>query len=457
MNTAGRFAADTLGFMVGDFGGALAADRIYQRYRKDRNLPKNSKEMAKRKAEKQVASRYNKQRKRKRTGRGKKAVSSASSSSGRNSYMFSSGSSVSMSEVGQNPGNSLVVRSIRRKGGKVAKEGIKKTIKVPRLLRKQIKQALTPYDHCGTFIETQAFKYIPTDFGQSVFSIGRTCNGVKQCFDPTYVNHAASVLFNNKAGTATPFIGNSGMFDTKTAAIKVISQNEIFRFKNNTARTMFIKLYAWSPKGRMPVAQDDFVNFWIETMKNEEGSGLTSLSDRRNINNATPATLYANPFMCKVISNHYTVDCTTIVLEAGKEYNHKLVGPNMKTYDFSKYWDPNATNADFQNQQSFVKGLALAVYYDLAAATTGAPTRSTAILANGPFGLVVEQTSYIKVCQPELTGYKNQNVVLAGSTQQMTNRKVNPYYLMDWTQSGAIGATQLVNDNTPNVPATAGV
>lgn len=457
MNFAGRLAADTLGFISGDVPGAFAADRIYQRYTKNKLNKKNKNKMPKRKAT-NLGTQKGVQPKRRRQGAGKKGATVSAGGSRRRSVVGRSVSGVSS----VNSGNSARVAAVGKKGGSVAREGRKKVVKVPKKLRSQIQKALTPYLGTGTFMEIHSERFALNALGQELRSAGYQSLGLKQLFDPCWVLNAASILWNGKTPGLNPGLSGNN-FEDATLKVNVLNQSSTFRFKNNTGRTMNINIYVVSPKSILPDAQNDPAFFWIDSMKNEEGSGASAVDQRRNIGLASPNTLYATPYMSKMFMQKYGVDCVKVVLEAGKEFTHKVTGPNMM-YDFSKYQNAQgagATTPAFQNQQKFIKAVFFTSYYDLVGTTTGNCSRSVNMYSGtegttNSYGLLVETTNYMKLACPDLVGFRTGAAFAANSHQQLNNRKVNPYYLKDWSNTGPVGAVGYINDNTPNQPATGG-
>lgn len=458
MDFAGDAAASTLGFIVGDVPGAYAAHQAYRGWIAPRFLTKNKERMArtkysypKRKASSAMSAGK---------GKRKKSISPSESRSTRRNSLYGSSASRSSMSIG-NGSNMIAVRSVKTKSQGVKKEGIKKGVKVPKLLRKQVRQVLDGgYQNYGTFMETQSEKIAPNDFGQSVRSVGYLSENIRQHFDPNFVLHAASVLFNGKAGKLNPVLIDTDNFNTRTTKIRVLKQSCSYRFKNNTARTMYLKMYSVSPKGKLPTIQDDAATYWANAMLADTGNAIgISAAGKLNINSATPATLYCTPYVSKAFMNNYTVDCSTVILEAGKTWNYTITGPNMKDYEFSKYWDPSSviSATDFQNQQKFIKQCFISVYYDLAGTDTGAATRKVEGISNNTaYGLVIETTNYIKLAMPDTTGWNiQQTPVGASQNASLTNRRTRPYYLQDWTQQ-ATGAAKVINDNVPNAPTTAG-
>lgn len=395
-------------------------------------------------------------------------VSLSGSAVGRKSSYASSSSSASSYKprmlyvTSTNSLNGIGVKAISSKGaGKVTREGRKKRVKVNPKLRKQVNAIIKPFQQPGTYMEIFAEKFTPNFAGgQSVFMIGNTTNSIKTAFDPNYILHAASVLWNTKTPNAQPQPGDGGNFLADTFKTTVIKQTQTHRFKNNTARTMYMKLYIVSPKGKLNGTVIDPVTSWFNGMKNEEGSTST---DTLNLGLATPNTLYATPYMSRMFMNQYDVECKTVVLEAGKEYTFSHSGPNMKDYELAKYFDSQVTGTIaaggnvWNNHQKFVRYCFVSIHYDLAATSTGAPSRNTNIVTGAPYGLVIETTNYLKLTQPDIAGFQQLNPIPgAGTSIQLTQRKFKPYFLYNWTPTGTLGATGVINDNNPVDPIAYG-
>jgi hypothetical protein len=446
METAGRVAADTLGYIVGGTRGAFIADKMYRTYQKNKQrMAPVSKRLPSTPVSVAISNRPRSQ-----SLRTHRRGSSASSS------VFSRLAASRTATRVTSRGESTNVRTyaVKRKSQGVKKEGIKKKVKVPKKLRKQIKQVLKANDHYGWALETFAFKITPDEIGQDVFSLGQPIAGTRLMFDPIYVAHIASVLFNQKAITASPGLSDTGYFPLKSLKVNVHKQTSTFRFRNNTARTMYIKLYEVSPKNRGDDTDGtNFDQYWYDCMDNENNSGGVGNPAKLNVSGATPEVLYCTPYMIPSVTANWAIDQTTVVLEPGKEYTYSMSGKNSE-YNFKKFYRPND---NFLNEQKFTKQLCIAVHYDMVSTSLGVPTRKTEMLGVSPYGLLVEQTKYIKLSMPEQTGISFPTAITPGNNYPATNRKNGPYVINNWYASGDIGNIAVVNDETPNIPAAAGI
>jgi len=344
--------------------------------------------------------------------------------------------------------------AIKAKSQGVKKEGVKKKVKVPKKLRKQIKQVLKSSDHIGWSLETFSQKLTPIAYGQNEFQLGQVVQGVPNMFDPTYVAHIASCLFNGKALTSAPTLGDAGYFQLKALKVNVLQQTSTFRLKNNTARTMYISLYETSPKNRSEDTNGkEFIRYWADCLNDEEITGGITNGSKLNLADCTVNTMYSTPYMSPSVTANYAIDQTKIILEPGKEYIYTMNG-GAKEYNFSKFYRPD--NA-FINEQKFCKQLCAVVYLDQVSTTLGIPTRKSEMLTEEPWGLLIEQTKYMKIGMPEQTGFTMVTPVVAGQPYPNTLRKNRPYIVRDWSQQGSIGALAVISDENPQAPAADGV
>jgi len=474
MDLIGRGSAATLGYITGGTKGAVFADQLYKAYKGGFKLRKFTKNNSMAPTGRRGSTSSNMSGVSTATSASKKRrLSLAGTPSGRRASISSIASSSSVrtarlrrslfNNVAGNNGSDIRVKAIKQKGRKVHKEGRKKVVKVPKLLRKQVKQILHPKDPVGTFMEIHSERKVLKDTGQSLKQIGHLSNSTNGIlFDPCYILYATSVLFNNKIGQTNPTFTSTSLIAPKTLKINVLKQHTTYRMKNNTARVMNIKLYLASPKHIIgPDEGGDPSFYWIDSMKNEEPPAGTFSSDARNLAAATPNTLYATPYMSKMFLARYAVDQTSIILEPGKEYHHTVQGPS-RVYDYAKFYQAESgiQNQKIQNNQKFVKYAFITCYYDLAGTTSGNCSRGINMYSasdTNSFGLLVETTNYMKIACPERVGFVADGAFVSGTKQELNFRKENPYYLRDFSNLGPVGAISLINDNIPNAPASAGV
>lgn len=348
------------------------------------------------------------------------------------------------------------VKASKRKGNKVHREGVKPKVRVSKAFRKKTLEVLKTKGPVGTMMEIHTNLYKPND-SQRVDRLGHLSQNIIQHFDPLYVNHVASCLFNRKQMTLNPQSTDNNLFTLQHTQIEVLKQSVTFRMKNNTVRNMTIRVFDVSPKGKQlkDVNGVDPVEMWFNGFAAENqilGPPLTLPGQVTgvNINNITPNTLYAHPKMCKGFKDNYTIDETIYQLEPGKECIHKLVGKNG-LYDYQKYKAPSASgNYSFINQQSFVKMTFIVFHLDLIATTLASQGRYTDIIDNSPIGLIVESTYFTKVKMPDQTGFvPNQD---AAGNQQLNQRKAYPYIIQNWAGEQQGGVVGIADEQPATVP-----
>lgn len=338
----------------------------------------------------------------------------------------------------------------KRKGNRVHKEGVKKVVKIPKKLRKQVKQILTTKGPTGSLLDMKYFKITPED-SQVMQMLGNTTENNPNLFDPAWIQYVASVLFNQAPATATPLIGNAGNFSPRTLRVDVIKQAVTYRCVNNTARTLTVKFWDLSPKSRNFGNGFNPLTFWENLFAQEAANAPNS----PNVFGISTKTLYAHPKLSAAFRNLYTLDETIVNIEAGKEYVHKLKGPNMKLYDFQKFWSGSSPTAGiFDNQQSFVKHTMVCVYNDLTTTTLSATGRFTDIVSNSPYGLLIEQTTYTKICMPEQAGFTWPATTPTSGAQPL-NKRQSVYAISNWA-GVQTGVVTKIEDENPQAPTTTG-
>lgn len=447
----GEASAGTLGYILGDRRGSNLARRLFRTYRK-RMAPTGR----------------SRSRGRTRSPRGVLATPQSTlsfqstnpfrSRSGRRAPRSSSRSTMSISgrsiasTIRSADSTNVVQKANKRKGTKVHKEGLKKRVKVPKKLRKQVKQILENKGPVGSLMEIKSQKITPTD-GQSVFMLGNTSENQPNLFDPCYIQYVASTLFNGAAATQTPLIGNAGFFSPRTLRVEVIKQSVTYRVKNNTARTFTLKFLDLSPKSRNFGNGFNPLTFWTAAFQQE---GTANSPNNPNVYNINPLTLYAHPKMSDAFKNLYEVDETIVYLEPGKDYIHKLNGPNKKLYDYQKFWSGSSPTAGvFDNQQKFIKQTMLIIIPDLTSTTGGQAGRYVDIpAAPGPYGICMEQTTYTKIHMPEQAGFAWPTVTPTTGNQPL-NKRMRVYAINDFTPAQA-GTVAPIEDENPSEAIVAG-
>jgi len=439
----GAASAATLGFIHGNTRGAIKALKAYRTYRKTRMPPvtrQRGRSRTPKQKSKSPGSNY-----------GTPPASQQFRSRSRSQSISSRRSSRSLARSISFADSSNVQQKANKKKGKsVHKEGYKKPVKVPKKLRKQVKQILTTKGPVGTFLDIKYFKITPED-SQVITMLGNTTENHPNLFDPCWIQYTASLLFNSATVTLNPVIGTGTYFSPRTLRVEVIKQSVTYRCLNNTARTLTLKFWDISPKSRNFGNGFNPLTFWENLFAQEAANAPTN----PNVFAISTKTLYAHPKLSAAFRNLYSLDETIVNLEAGKEYVHKLKGPNMKLYDFQKFWSGSSPTAGvFDNQQKFVKHTMLCVYNDLGNTTLNTPGRFTDMVTATPYGLIVEQTTHTKICMPEQTGFTWPSPTPTTGTQTL-NRRQAVYAIQNWAGAQS-GAVTKIEDENPQAPTTIG-
>lgn len=348
---------------------------------------------------------------------------------------------------------------VKIQGKRVAKKrrGAKR-VKVSRSLRKKIKQTLRLSSPSGYYTERYFNKYKPTDFFQNIVDLGSgwtvtengSSGGVTMFFDPVRVLDAASVLFNNKAP-----IGNKDLLDPKLFSatmfnVDVIKQWVKLDMKNNTARTLTLKLWTWEIKN-MQETNQQFSAEWFGAASKD-----ASVADGKlNVLSATPSDIGMTPLLHPRMRHLYNIEEKDVVIEPGKSYVHLVQGPS-RVYDYAKFWK-NA--GSFNNFQKGNKGVCMALFPDVVSTGTGGAgvaQRYTDITASDPYGLLVETTYSYVIRLPDQTGFQITGGA-AGTEQPLYKRRNGPFAVKIWNQVAQVGTVFDVEDENPQAPATSGV
>jgi len=439
----GYSAAGALGYITGNLPGALVAGKLYGKFRKRKNLPKD---MA------PTRSRITKKRKDKSnkwTIKKKKEPE-----------MFNRGKVVSAGSS-----NEVMTKGYDKSGKNTKKSGGKKELKVSNKFVKSVKKALTVTAPNGYYTERFYNKYKPIDFNQFVidtgtgWSAGQTglsAGGIASFFDPFKVLDAASVLFNGKVANGLKDNTNPNLFPAQSFVIDVQKQWVRQEYKNNTARRLTLKLWTWELKHS--VALPNFSTFWEEMLTKDS----TLPDGRLNVLSNTRETLGQSPMFNPGVKKYFKIMEEDISLEPGKTYVHYVQGP-AKKYDYSKFWN---SSIGFLNQQKGNKGVCMALSLDVTSTSTGGAgvaQRYTDIVAADAFGLLVETQYNYVLSVPDQTGFRLTFTIPAVGPTTIDNqtplmkRRGNPYACVNWNQIGQAGTVVDIEDENPQAQAVNGL
>ena len=430
IDTAGYAAAGTLGYIENNIKGANRRIKDYRNYRT----------MAPLRTPKSLSSRHKPYRSStpaRRHSISGTPVYSAKSVSSRRSSTASSMSGISRASTAisrksnyaeGSRGSNFTVGAKGKKRVKALHKRVKR-VKVTRKLRAKINKVLEGKDPHG-FYQAIGYSNIkePGSHAQSVglISVQGTVDGVDGTwFSPTQVNHAASILWNNK--TPIPSIGfaDPGNFNWNNIRINVIKQWGTIKFRNNAQRNMNVNLYTCVRKtnGQSTSASAEWNNGLSQDVtSNVNVAGQTGF--------VTPTTLYATPAMSKSFGKNWDVETTKIYIKPGEEYVHTFQGPS-KMYDYRKFWSGSVN-------WNYPKGTVAMMYtahMDLLAGSTSGVDRAGQLTLAANIGqkLLYETNYYCKIEVPLQAGITwkagataiegPQPLPVAGQTTELGNKR----------------------------------
>lgn len=383
-----------------------------------------------------------------------------SSRGSRSMSISRSRSRVSFSGNGISGSNNVVAKAGRKRGRAVKKEGRKKPVRVGKLFRKKVNAVFTskgPNGHFQEIIMDETFK--PRDnLQESAVLCARVFDGVSGwAFTPTYISYVNALLYNKGNFPTAPFdnvtINNTLGFEPNMQ-IHVKEQYYINRLKNNTARTMTVKLWDVSPKNVQEAIYSTLEFIDNETSRTARfgAPGVASQGANENPLNVDRFVIGFNPKMLSSFRKNYTLDETIITLEPGKEYIHKVKGPNDKMYKYNSFFK----NGTYRNVQKFCKQTIVAFYLDLTNTGLSTEGRFTDITEISPFGLLCETTTYTTIKCPDQTGFQNKSVVVVGDIQPLTQRGYT-FGIKNWANVAQAGTIFDIEDENPQAPTTQAV
>lgn len=461
----GGTSAATLGYILGGIKGAKEGYLAYRNY-------KNMAPTPKRKASNQLWTPQSK-----RTKQSKNPFRS----SGKPRSLFKS--SRRRSVMYQPVRGSDAVTAAGKTGTKVRRFGKKKVVKVSAGLRKKIQKVLDTDKVVGKYFHISYYQMTPGkpfsgafDDQQSVEYFGQvTTNGLtgvaqqdnRLLFSPLWVIHSVARLMNpvgvtknsgsvlnlktvtddNNAQT------NNFYLQLKTGRVKVLKQSATYRIRNNSGRSVTLKIYCLQPKtidlsrtvGWNPV------DAWNSSMDLQDPSATFPGGSGENPTGVRLETLYATPKLCSQFKNLYKMDETIVQIDAGKEYNYKVDGPSME-YSYAKFWNDSV----FYDKQKFTKQVMIVAYNDLVRTSLGTTGRYTDRSVNDANSIVIEQTSYIKFAIPDQVGLNLLNVIPTGGNVVLQSKRYC-YGIDNYQGETQQGVVDYTGDENPQQEAQGNV
>lgn len=464
MYNAGRVAADTLGFITGDIPGALMADRAYTKLTHTKENPKSSEIVST-----GMKRRRNASRKSRRSGR-KRKTGKAKSQWKKKSAKYN-----------RNDGSDNIQYAHLRSGRRVSSKAKgRKSLKLSKHFKKAVKQVIRNFSPKGYFTERYYARYTPGNMVSTVYDLGEGWTGAASgrsfdpatsasgayLFDPVKIMDAASCLFHGKEADGNKSLANSGQFDQEFFEVDVMRQWCRMEMKNNTSRTLIMKLYTWQLRNANDaLTNGSFADEWAAQALLEGNQTNGNL----NITAAGIGEFGMSPNFSPAVRKRFSIEEKEVRLESGKTYVHLVQGASQ-LYSYAEFRSGN----QFNNCQKMVKGVCLALSVDVVGSTAAIPGTGESSTLNshcgaaqrwtglspwnvpGPYGLLVETTFNYVIRIPEQAGFKLPSDTI-GTNIFLDNRLNHPYYVKVWNQVDMKSGTFEKSDEEPLQASTFGV
>lgn len=384
------------------------------------------------------------------------------------------------------------VKHIKKKGG--PKKFKKNKVKVSRKLRKKINKVLEGKKMHGYYKATFYSSYpLPATNTQNVTSSTINDNfgttGVYSnyvyayAFNPEDWLHMVSVLWNGKADSAVTRRYNDGGTIGYTVPSGAISEQPInnqtnnaseaeftvsrsweqYALKNNSLRTIYMKIYLCAPKrtgAEASTAQTDTgttgnidpilstpASVWVAGLAEDNRLGI-------NVSNIPAISLGLSPTSNQFFNKSFKTDVTVITLEPGQTYNYFIRGPSDFHVSMQKCFEPSSNYASkdlLMNIQKYSRCPLFVWKDDLAfqGDSTHAGTSSRVSPSVPQTQLIsVERTVFARFEMPEEAGVRLGVAGTAGNANISLNRRAPAYFEATYTASG-VGGFQRTDEENP--------
>lgn len=384
--------------------------------------------------------------------------------------------------VGQN--QTMVSVAHKRKAGKV-KAKVKKRVKVPKQLKKQILQCFDSkmisgnarLNLYGAFDDLRTgLPYIQRVWGlplprpdgnalgclfgweQIMYIASRLWNGRPQ----PVTSRALSQLFTESTSSWSNFSKNIWTNPTPSAfSVDVVNLKAKLTFRSNCKQAHIINMYVCKPKyqRRDTQAVHKPINDWNSLLSNDTGAnitgGQTTLNSAAPINvGCLPNDIGSTPSMAKNWTKLWDHEVFQFILEPGQEHVHWIQGDEKK-YDFSKMYKKvsGTNNVEFNNLQPTDRHVFFTSTPRMSTTIQGGIAHSALMRDANGFGLNISTEIFCTMKMPESAGTSITTTASATDltyTQPLTNRK-RAYFIDTFTTYDAL-VDQLpdvnIDDNT---------
>jgi len=448
---AGRAAADTLGYVVGNTYGAVGADILYQTMTDGMQTPPA-------------------------TGRGRKRARSAGSGSSR-ARSVSRGRRTTRSVPATRSRSTSVsrVRGRRRPAGasghgaddyfaggvvrgKVPKRKRVKIVKLKPAMKRAIKNVMRPGEMTGKYekkvVSTLWFGGVSPG---GIYGTGNYDNkqkfeylGVPTAFEHQYFLEAARILWKNAdvPSSSVPANYNSAVdYELLNFKPTIIKSHVNITIRNNSKRTYHLELFIVAPKkpnrGIEPRGELESILLTNAeaAQKNNSGGNVYSLNYE---------TLGLHPGRVKNWHANWSYETATVILQPGQTYRYACMGPKNQELDYGKM----QTGTNFYTDWKHTRYFLVRYYTDLitSAGNAGAAGTPGYFAERGSsgnenlfdgHGLAVDQTFYCHMKMPEQVGFQYESVFTTG--EQSLNKRRDAFAYVNFV-GGPVGSIIRVDD-----------
>jgi len=305
-------------------------------------------------------------------------------------------------------------------------------------------------------------------------------------FSPEWFLSCASVLFNKKGynndvgPTGAPVMGwwnddqlGSGLAEgqvkpilagtngivnyANNAVFNVTNAWEKYVLRNNTGRTVMIKIYLFAPKcmgardtdvvigntlalGSNRDYMQDPRDMWERALQDDFNTGA-------NLAGVSPRTLYAKPSLPQ-LTKSWKIECSDLVLEPGQSYDYFIKGPTDLQINMKSHF----RNGQFMFIQKCMRIPIFVVHTDLVGGDSevvGNKLHATrdGLPTTGGAEVLVERRRYCRITCPEIAGFRTDLDGAPADTSVQLGFKRPAYYIKTFTRSG--GSIVRVDEENP--------
>jgi len=224
----------------------------------------------------------------------------------------------------------------RRKNKSVSIKG-KKRVKVTKGFKNKVEQVLLSKQPSGVYRKVYGVGslQVPTTNQQFITQLGNYASG--EHFTPNKYLDAVSCLWNGKTAIEYPVAGDLGNLPQENMIINVASSSAVYRFRNNSNRTIMFDLVEAKPRNQKVLLSPR--EQWITCLNTDIETGVyQGVFD--DINN-----LYNKASFTKTYNTYYAETTTKIVMEPGQTYCHTIQGPSNQSVHMNQFWQAVGTSA----------------------------------------------------------------------------------------------------------------